>query len=437
VHVGAAADVVDDGPLGGRTGMTARRTRTDWTAAAPFRFAAGIEDTFVPQERVGQRRLDEYELTQHYQYWREDLDLLARTGADSLRWGIPWYRVEPEPGRFEWDWVDRVVDHIAALGLTCIVDLMHYGTPLWMTRSFLDPDYPQRVAAYAAAAVTRHGDRFDVWTPLNEPNVNADFCGQRGVWPPYLTGEDGFCALTIPLAEGIVATQRAIADVQPDASFVCVEAAFRYTGDAFPIPRAILDERRFVVLDLVLGRVGEDHPLREWLVGHGVDSERLDRLTASAVAPDVVGVNYYPAFSTVRFDADGAAVGVEAGTAGLEEVVGLYAARYGLPVMITETSRGGPLDERRRWLAESLATVGRLRADGVPLVGYTWFPFTALIDWAYREATTPVDDWIVQMGMVDLRRVPGGGALERHPTVLVDDYAAAARQGMPAVAVRP
>ena len=63
---------------------------------------------------------------------------------------------------------------------------MHYGTPLWMTESFLDPDYPERVGDYAAAAASRYGDRFDVWTPLNEPNVNADFCGHRGVWPPYL-----------------------------------------------------------------------------------------------------------------------------------------------------------------------------------------------------------------------------------------------------------
>jgi hypothetical protein len=69
-----------------------------------------------------------------------------------------------------------------------------------------------------------------------------------------------------------------------------------------------------------------------------------------------------------------------------------------------------------------------MRAEGVPLVGYTWFPFTALIDWAYREATSPIDDWIVQMGMVDLRRVPGGGALERQPTALLDDFATAARQ---------
>jgi beta-glucosidase/6-phospho-beta-glucosidase/beta-galactosidase len=419
---------VDDAAVGIGAFVTTRRTRSDWSATAPFRFAVGIEDTFIPQERVGLRRLDEYELTQHYQFWREDLDLVARSGADSLRWGIPWYRVEPDPGRFEWDWVDRVVDYIAELGLTCIVDLMHYGTPLWMTDSFLDPDYPARVAAYAAAAASRYGDRLDVWTPLNEPNVNADFCGQRGVWPPYRTGEEGFVALTVPLAEGIAATQRAIRDVQPDASFVYVEASFRYTGDRFPIPRDVLDERRFVVLDLALGRVGADHPMRTWLLRHGADPERLERLMDDPVVPDVLGVNYYPAFSTVCFDDSGSQVGVETGTDGLNDVVRTYAARYGLPLMITETSRGGALDDRRTWLHESLAAIASLRAEGVPLVGYTWFPFTALIDWAYREATSPIDDWIVQMGMVDLRRVPGGGALERQPTALLDDFAAAARQ---------
>ena len=408
-------------------------TRADWSIHAPFRFAVGIEDTFIPQEFPGQRRLDEYELTQHYQFWRDDLDLVAQSGADSMRWGIPWYRVEPEPGRFAWEWVDQVIDRICELGLTCIVDLMHYGTPMWMTKSFLDPDYPKRVAAYAAAAATRYGDRLHVWTPLNEPNVNAEFCGLRGVWPPHLTGESGFVALTIPLAEGIVATQQAIRDVQPDASFIAVEAGFRYTGETFQTPKEVLDERRFLILDLTLGRVDDRHPMRGWLASHGADPERIDRLVGNGVAPDVLGFNYYPGFSTLRFDDAGGPVAVEAGVGGLEELARTYAQRYSLPLMLTETSRGGPLGERREWMRQSLAAAAQLRVDGIPLLGYTWFPFTALIDWAYREATTPVDDWLVQMGMVDLIRIPGGGALERHRTALIDDYRAGVDRGMPPI----
>jgi hypothetical protein len=409
-----------------------RRTRADWSANAPFRFAVGIEDTFIAHEYAGRRKLDEYELTQHYQFWETDLGLAAEAGADSIRWGIPWYRVEPGPGQFRWEWVDRVVDRMTDLGLTCIVDLMHYGTPLWLENTFLHPDYPKRVAEYAAAAAVRYGDRLHVWTPLNEPVINAIYCGERGTWPPHLTGQSGFVAVLMQLADGMVRTQRAIEAEQPDASFVHVDAGFRWENAPASGPSLeVLLERRFLALDLVAGRVDDRHPLLGWLLDHGADENRLAWLRDHAIIPDVVGVNYYPAFTTSRFDGD-RELPVEAGTTGLEELVRLYSDRYRLPLMVTETSRGGPVDERLAWLDESLATVGRLRREGVPVRGYTWFPFTALVDWLYREDTRPVEDWLVQMGLVDLRLVPGSGLLERVRTPLVDSFRAAAEASIDA-----
>lgn len=418
--------------------MRPQPTRVDWSAGSPFRFAVGIEDTFIAHEAPGRRKLDEYELTQHYTYWRDDIDLVAASGATALRWGIPWYRIEPEPGRFEWDWVDRVVDHMVSHDITCIVDLMHYGTPLWMPAAFADPDYPKRVANYAAAAAERYGDRLHTWTPLNEPVVNAERCGEQGLWPPYLEGDAGFTSVALALAEGIAETQRAIADVQPDAAFVYVEAGFRYAGTIFPgLSRELLDERRFVVLDLVLGRVDDAHPLRTWLLDNGADPAALERLASSPVVPDVIGVNYYPDFSTAEFDAAGTSQPVATWVEALDEQVRSYHRRYGLPLMITETSRGGDLDGRRRWLADSLDAVAAMRAGGVPLVGYTWFPFIALVDWLYREDTAPIADWIVQMGMVDLHQEPGGGALQRIVTPLLDDFRAASKRGMPPIPPAP
>lgn len=411
-----------------------RSTRADWSASAPFRFAVGFEDTFVAHEYPGRRKLDEYELTQHYQFWESDLDLAAASGADSLRWGVPWYRVEPEPGRFAWDWVDRVVDRMSDLGLTCIVDLMHYGTPLWLSHTFLHPDYSRRVAHYAAAVASRYGDRLHTWTPLNEPTVNAIWCGERGAWPPHLTGPSGFVAVLMRLAEGICRTQAAVAAVQPDASFVHVDAGFRYEGTTAPLPMDVLLQRRFLALDLVTGAVDDAHPLTSWLTENGASTTQLDWLHDNRVRPDAVGVNYYPGFTTVRYDSDGTENPVEAGVAGLDDLIRCYAARYHTPVMITETSRHGTVAERQRWLSQSLACVAELRSSGIPVLGYTWFPFLALVDWLYRQADTPVDEWLLQMGLVDLVRTPGGGTLERRPTPLLDQFAEATRQGMPPVA---
>ena len=399
-----------------------------WFEDGRLRLAVGVEDTFVPQEQPGRRRLDEYELTQHYHLWHEDLGHAAATGADMIRWGVPWYLLEPSPGRFRWDWLDRVVDRLDELGLTCIVDLMHYGTPLWLDNQFLNAAYPERVAAYAARVADRYRGRLQVWTPLNEPMINAIYCGERGTWPPYLTGHDGFVKVALQVARGIVRTQQAIAEVQPEASFVHVEASFRYTGEWFPFDLELVSRRRFLVLDLLTGRVDDGHELAGYLTGHGVGDEDLAWFRERAVVPDVIGVNYYPGFTTSRFEPGSAEpIPVEAGTAGLEEVLRDFQGRYGRPVFLTETSRAGTVEERRAWLHDSLGLVGRLRQQGFPLVGYTWWPLFALVDWKYRETTDPVERWLLPMGLLELEP-DGAGVLRRVPTGLVAEFGRLAEQ---------
>src|SRR4028118_731225 len=127
-------------------------------SAADFRWCTGIEDTFVPQTRPGMRALDEYELMGHYEHWKRDLLMAKAAGVSMIRWGIPWYRVEPEQGRFDWSWTDQVIPYIVdELKLEPILDLMHYGTPDWLKRSFVSPRYPSAVAAYAGAVAERYG----------------------------------------------------------------------------------------------------------------------------------------------------------------------------------------------------------------------------------------------------------------------------------------
>ena len=82
-------------------------------------------------------------------------------------------------------WTDQVIPYLVQeLGITPIIDLMHYGCPFWLRREFISDEYPQAVAAYAAAFARRYGSLVRWYTPLNEPQVNAMMCGQRGLWPP-------------------------------------------------------------------------------------------------------------------------------------------------------------------------------------------------------------------------------------------------------------
>ena len=170
----------------------------------PFLWATGIEDTFIPHARPGQRALDEYELTQHYKLWKQDFNLVAETGVKAVRWGIPWYRIQPSPDQWDWEWTDKALDYLVnTKGITPILDLMHYGTPLWMENSFINSSYPRRVAEYAHAVSARYKSLVGYYTPLNEPMVNADMCGNKAEWPPYLSGDDGYIKVTLALAKGI------------------------------------------------------------------------------------------------------------------------------------------------------------------------------------------------------------------------------------------
>jgi hypothetical protein len=274
-----------------------------WFRDGRFHYGVGIEDTFIPHERPGHRKLDLYELTQHYENWRTDLALAADSGAELIRWGIPWYLTEQADGRFDFRWIDQVAAEMDRLGLRCVVDLMHYGTPLWLENTFLDPRYPELVARYAGEVASRYRGVFADYTPLNEPMVNAEWCGYRGSWPPYLTGDSGFVRLAMILVDGMRRTQAAITAADPDATIVHVDAGFQWAGDLGPSrPKAFLDEWRFVMTDLLTGRVGPDHPLRGYLLANGAREEQLDGFAADPVSPDVLGINYYPGFTRQGFD---------------------------------------------------------------------------------------------------------------------------------------
>lgn len=397
-------------------------------ASDALRFAVGIEDTFVPQTSEGQRALDEYELTCHYERFHNDLALARDCGATMIRYGIPWYRINPAPDVFEWEWLDRVVARLVELGLEPIVDLVHYGTPLWLEGTFLNPDYARRVSDYAARVAERYHDSISLYTPLNEPLINAAYCGDWGIWPPNAEGHHGFVSLIHAICRGIVETQAAVASVVADAAFVHVEASIRYVGALDQEDAQLLLARRFVAEDLVCGRVDNAHPLSRYLLENGMSDADLAWFASSPSPPDIMGVNYYPNLSTEIFLSDAAHHGApwdprprrDDDVNGLEDVIRLWHERYKVPIFVTETCHpGSDVARRLRWLDDSVAAVLRLRDQGIPIVGYTWWPLFDMVDWRYREGAEPVESFLLPSGLYSLA---GDDDLARRPTALVERF---------------
>lgn len=365
---------------------------------APFVWAVGIEDTNVGWPLASSPAgLDEFALTRHYDHWREDLALAVSIGAKSIRYGFPWYRINPAPGQWDWSWTDKVVAEANRLELGLIVDLVHYGTPTWLTGSFTDPGYPDAVAEYARAVAQRYAGKLAGITPLNEPLVTASFVGLRGIWPPHETGEAGWSRVVVSLAEGIQRSVRAIRAAAPEMQIVHVEATHVWTAeDGLEVEHQLLDRKNYLPTDLVLGRVDAGHELRKWLIEQGTDESRLDALVGGAVTPDVIGVNYYPELSArqlARYDGKVVGVTFNAWTQGLESIIRGFSDRYGLPILVSETAVEGDDEHRISWLDAVVRLIHSLRHEGVPVVGLVWWPLFDFVDWSFATGDQVIEEF--------------------------------------------
>jgi beta-glucosidase/6-phospho-beta-glucosidase/beta-galactosidase len=394
--------------------------------AEDFIWATGIEDTFVPQTRPGHRALDEYQLMGHYEHWREDLALGRELGVSAIRWGVPWYRVEPLRGEFDWRWTDEVIPYLVdELGIEPIIDLMHYGCPFWLRREFASDEYPEAVAAYAGAFAERYRSRVRWYTPLNEPIVTALFCGKRGLWPPYLRSDGGYVRILLQVVRGVEATAAALRAAQPDAVLVHVEASGLSRAARADLDSIAAEEqhRTYLPLDLVFGRVDPGLPLFPWLVRSGASPDELGAIAESPARVDYLGLNFYPQWSTTQLFIDRrgrlAYRPVDQEGSGFATLIEDYAARYALPIIVTETSARGSEAVRARWLEASVAAIRDLRARGVRVEGYTWFPLFTMIDWRYRFGRGPLEEYRLELGLYSLDRHEGR---RWRPTPLVEQF---------------
>jgi beta-glucosidase len=84
--------------------------------------------------------------------------------------------------------------------------------------------------------------------------------------------------------------------------------------------------------------------------------------------------------TTTEFLLGGGRPSVWSGTEGIEELIRAFHVSYDKPNFWTETSVSGTVKDRLRWLEDSLGLVYRLWSEGLPLVGYTWWPLSGLLD---------------------------------------------------------
>ena len=71
--------------------------------------------------------------------WAEDARMMRELGLSLVRIGeFAWSRIEPEPGRFDWAWLDRAIETLHAEGLGVILGTPTATPPKWLVE--MHPD---------------------------------------------------------------------------------------------------------------------------------------------------------------------------------------------------------------------------------------------------------------------------------------------------------
>jgi beta-galactosidase len=124
--------------------------------------------------------------------WPGDVARMAELGLTWVRIGeFAWSRLEPEPGRFDWAWLDRAVDLLTGAGLRVVMGTPSATPPRWMLDRWPDMlahddggrprgfgsrrhycfshrGYRADAAAMAGRMAERYGTRVAAWQVDNE-----------------------------------------------------------------------------------------------------------------------------------------------------------------------------------------------------------------------------------------------------------------------------
>ncbi|MCK0167997.1 beta-galactosidase [Jannaschia sp. S6380] len=124
--------------------------------------------------------------------WPEDARRMADLGLTWVRIGeFAWSRLEPSPGDYRWDWLDRAIDVLIGAGLSVVLGTPSATPPRWMLHRhpdmlatdadgrprkfgsrrhycFSHAGYRDDAAHMAGLMAERYGDRVAAWQTDNE-----------------------------------------------------------------------------------------------------------------------------------------------------------------------------------------------------------------------------------------------------------------------------
>jgi beta-glucosidase len=309
--------------------------------------------------------------------FEKDLAALKKIGVTHYRFSIEWGRVEPRPGEFDQQAIDRYVSMARRLkqaGIEPVVCLWHFTFPDWLydkknpkLSNWLHPLARSHWNGYLDKVLPRLAPYVNYFAPQNEPNGQITTAYIAGQWPPAMTLAFGTYWKAIDASTAMFRDAAArIKAVKPTAKVVSVEALPWWK-------KSPLDPGNLFFNTMIHGNI--DHLDRVWDVC------------------DILGINYYYSqmasptsllAESFRRGHNYTMMGWRIDPDGLVKEIQRVGDRYGKPMMITENGIATLNDEKRiRYMNEHIDAIGRAIREGYDVRGYFAWSLADNYEWHY------------------------------------------------------
>ena len=125
----------------------------------------------------------------HYNRFREDIDLMAEMGLEIYRFGVEWSRIEPERGVYSAEALAHYreeIEYMISKGIRPMLTLHHFTNPLWFEDmgAWCNRACVDIFLTLVDKMLDTVGDLVDDYITINEPNVYVTNSLFYGIWPP-------------------------------------------------------------------------------------------------------------------------------------------------------------------------------------------------------------------------------------------------------------
>ena len=328
----------------------------------------------------------------HYNRFREDIDLMAEMGLEIYRFGIEWSRIEPSRGEYSEEAIAHYREEISYMiekGIKPLLTIHHFTNPLWFEDmgAFESKEAPEIFLSLTKKVVESFGDLVSEYITINEPNVYATQSLLWGYWPPEKKSFGSLLGALANMVKAHVLAYSYIHEKRAEMGYADTKVSFANHLRVFepknpknPFHRIAsrLSEYLFqgALTDAMMtGRRRFPLPRRR-----GVKKGKYY---------DFIGINYYTR-STVSGLADGVRegcfkndLGWEIYHEGLIELSNKLAGKYGGEVYVTENGTCDNTDSfRARFIYDQLELISRVEN---PITRYYHWSFLDNFEWREGE----------------------------------------------------